>query len=48
MDHNGYSLGEFVKFDPQKHSYYVDLRGNQFIGESVPRFNKRFLELGEK
>lgn len=33
-------------FDPEKHSEYSDLRGNQFIKPDAPYYNQRTLFIG--
>lgn len=34
------------EFDPENYSTYIDFRDNQFVKESDPHVNMRFLELG--
>jgi hypothetical protein len=36
-----------VAFDPDKHTTYLDLRGNPFVKPDAPFYGKRTLLLGE-
>ena len=36
-----------VAFDPEKHTTYTDLRGNQFVKPEAPHYEARTLLLGE-
>ena len=35
-------------FDPERHVEYTDFRGNRYVKESDPHFNKRYLLLGAR
>lgn len=37
---------DWVEFDPEHHSQYIDLRGNQFVKDDSPLRDRRYLELG--
>jgi phosphoribosylformylglycinamidine (FGAM) synthase-like amidotransferase family enzyme len=44
-----YSQGgnaETMEFDPQRHVEYTDMRGNQFVNESAPYYNRRSVVFG--
>ena len=35
-----------MEFNPEQHVEYTDLRGNQFVRESDPRYNRRSVLFG--
>lgn len=53
IDHNydgGYyaqgGVISIVEFDPTRHTDYTDLRGNPFVDEDSPHYNRRTLLIG--
>ncbi len=46
---SGYSVSDrWEVFDPEQHSDYTDLRGNQFVPDAAPYKDARTLYLGRK
>lgn len=37
---------ETEEFNPEQHVEYTDMRGNQFVNESAPYYNRRSVVLG--
>lgn len=44
----GYGGDSFTvePFNVEEHSYYTDMRGNPFVKEDAPHYNRRSLEIG--
>jgi len=37
---------ETMEFNPEKHVEYTDMRGNRFVNESAPYYNRRSVVFG--
>ncbi len=44
---DGTKDARMVEFKSEEHSYYIDYRGSEVLTEKDPRFNKRYLFIGE-
>ena len=44
--YNQGGVADIMEFDPEQHVEYTDMRGNKFVQDSSPRYNRRSVVFG--